>query len=54
MNRALIAFFFLSLLSTTGSFASNTDLNASFNNHYKAYQAAVKSGDKESIIKSAR
>ncbi|RZQ54513.1 energy transducer TonB [Pseudoalteromonas phenolica] len=54
MNRALIAFSFLSLLSTTGSFASNTDLNASFNNHYKAYQAAVKSGDKESIIKSAR
>lgn len=54
MNRTLIAFFFLSLLVTSESFASNSDLNSAFKKHYTAYQTAVKSGDKESIIKSAK
>jgi TonB family protein len=41
-------------MTTSPSFASNSDLNATFTKHYQAYQAAVGSGDKEKLTESAK
>ena len=54
MNKTLIAFSIFSLLTTSESFASNSDLNSAFNKHYKAYKAAVQSGDKKALESTAQ
>ncbi len=54
MNKTLIAFSIFSLLTTSESFASNSDLNSAFNKHYKAYKVAVQSGDKKALESTAQ